>query len=188
MSASTTFLLHTLLTHPALMEQARVEADTLFANGGPNVEKLQQMTVTKRAVLETLRMYPGGPGILRTVTNTFDFGGYRIPAGTSLLVALTVPHYLPEFFPDPERFDIDRYLPERREHLQSGAYAPFGLGQHSCMGQGFAQVQMVLTIATLLHHTDIALTPPGYRMRIQQTPTPRPKRSFKIQMQRRRQA
>ena len=186
-SASTAFLLYTLLKHPELTGQARVEADALFANGGPNVEKLQQMTVTKRAVLETLRMYPAVPGIFRTVTNTFDFGGYRIPAGTSLIVALTVPHYLPEFFPDPERFDIDRYLPERGEHLQSGAYAPFGLGQHSCLGQGFSQVQMALTIATLLHHADIALTPPGYRVQIQQTPTPRPKRSFKLQMQRRRQ-
>ena len=181
-SASTAFMLYALLKHPDLLERVRVEADGLFAGGGPDVDKLHGMTVTQRVILETLRMYPIAPALFRTVTNSFDFAGYRIPAGTPLIVALSVPHYLPNLFPDPERFDIDRYSPERRENAQPGAYAPFGLGHHSCLGQGFAQVQMLLTIATMLHRAEIALDPPGYQLKIKQTPTPRPHHSFKVRL------
>ncbi len=181
-SASTAFMLYALLKHPDLLERVRVEADGLFAGGGPDVDKLHGMTVTQRVILETLRMYPIAPALFRTVTNSFDFAGYRIPAGTPLIVALSVPHYLPKLFPDPERFDIDRYSPERRENAQPGAYAPFGLGHHSCLGQGFAQVQMLLTIATMLHRAEIALDPPGYQLKIKQTPTPRPHHSFKVRL------
>ena len=185
-SASTAFMLYAVLKHPDLLERVQAEADGLFADGGPDVDKLHGMTITQRVILETLRMYPIAPALFRTVTNSFDFAGYRIPAGTPLLVALSVPHYLPEFFPDPERFDIDRYSPERRENAQPGAYAPFGLGHHSCLGQGFAQVQMLLTIATMLHRAEMALDPPGYQLKIKQTPTPRPHRSFKVRLRPRR--
>ena len=113
--------------------------------------------------METLRMYPITQALPRTVTNTFEFAGYHIPAGTQVLIAVGVPHQLPDFFPDPERFDIDRYSPDRREHLQRGACSSFGLGHHTCLGRLFAEVQMVITLGTLLHRTEFALEPPGYR-------------------------
>lgn len=88
--------------------------------------------------------------------------------------------------PGPQRFDIDRYSPERRENVQPGAFVPFGLGHHSCLGQGFAEVQMILTLATLLHRADIALARPGYQLKVQQAPVPRPAGNFKIRLPRRR--
>ena len=136
-ASTTAFALYALLKHPDLLERARAEADALFARGDLTSESIQGMTATRGVILETLRMYPIGPSLPRTVANSFDFAGYRIPDGTSLLVATTVTHYLPEFFPDPERFDIDRYSPERRENVQPGAFAPFGLGHHSCLGVNF---------------------------------------------------
>ena len=120
------------------------------------------------------------------MSNSFDFAGYRIPDGTSALIASTVTHYLPEFFPDPERFDIDRYSPERRENAQPGIFVPFGLGHHSCLGQGFAEVQMMLTIATLLHRAEIALARPNYRLKVQHAPGPRPADNFKVRLRPRR--
>ena len=181
----TPFALYSLLKHPDLLARARDEADALFAAGELTAAGIQMMTVTRGVILETLRMYPIVAALPRTVANSFEFGGYRIPDGTSLLMATTVTHYLPELFPDPERFDIDRYSPERRENVQPGAFVPFGLGHHGCLGQGFAEVQMILTIATLLHRMDIALEPTGYRLKIQQTPLPRPANNFKIRLRRR---
>ena len=53
---------------------------------------------------------------------------------------MTVPHFLPEFFPEPEEFDIDRYHAPRNERRLDGAYAPFGLGDHTCLGAGIAEI------------------------------------------------
>ena len=182
----TSFALYALLKHPDLLERVREEADELFADGEPTDEGMRRMITTRNVLMETMRMYPVGPALSRTVNNSFEFGGYRIPDGTNLLIATTVTHNLPEFFPEPQRFDIDRYSPERREHVQPGAYVPFGLGHHSCMGQGFAEVQMVLTIAALLHRAEIDLEPPGYRLKSKYTPTPKPDDKFKVRLRPRR--
>ena len=184
-STATSFAIYALLKHPELLDRVRAEADELFAAGDPTEEALGRMTVTQRVVMETLRRYPIAHVLTRTVTNSFDFAGYRIPAGTWLLIANSVTHKLPEFFPDPERFDIERYSPERREHLQPGVYAPFGLGHHACLGRGFAEVQMVLTLATLLRRVDIALAPATYRLKIRYSPVPKPDGNFKILLRQR---
>ena len=93
-------------------------------------------------------MYPIAPALRRTVSNSFEFAGYRIPAGTHVIIATTVPHHLPEYFPNPERFDIDRYTAERREHKQPGVYAPFDLGPHRCLGNGFPR-QSLFTLCAI---------------------------------------
>ena len=181
-AAATSFALYALLKHPDLIEGVRADADELLAQGAPARDGLERMTVTKGVVLESLRMYPLAPALKRVVTNPFDFAGYRIPAGTRLLVANSVPHNLPEFFPDPERFDIDRYSPERGEHLARGAFAPFGVGPHNCLGRGFAEGQMALALAMLLHRADVTLDPPDYRLNTRYFPPARPKRDFKIRL------
>ena len=186
-SSGTSFMLHSLLKHPDVLEQVRGEADRLFADGAPTAEGINNMPVTQRAIQETLRLHPIVPIMVRTVANSFEFAGYWIPAGTSVWVAMTVSHHLPEIYPDPQRFDIDRFLPERREHGQPGAYSPFGFGPHSCLGQGAAQVQMALINATILHRAEIALDPPGYRLKLDSIPIPTPNRSFKIRVTRWRQ-
>ena len=186
-SAATSFMLYSLLKNPDVLERVREEADQLFADGGPTAAGLNNMPVTQRAVQETLRLHPIVPVMVRTVANSFEFAGYWIPAGTSVWVAMPVSHHLPELYPDPERFDIDRFLPERREHGRPGAYAPFGFGPHSCLGQGAAQVQMTLINATILNRAEIALDPPDYRMKLDSIPTPSPNRSFKIRLSRWRQ-
>ena len=186
-SAATSLMLYSLLKHPNVLERVREEADCLFADGAPTASGLNDMPVTQRAIQETLRLHPIVPVMVRTVANSFEFGGYWIPAGTSVWVAMPVSHNLPELYPDPEQFDIDRFLPERREHGQAGAYAPFGLGPHSCLGQGAAQTQMTLIIATILHRAEIALDPLDYQMKMDSIPVPSPNRSFKIRPTRWRQ-
>ncbi len=184
--STTSFALHALLQRADLLDRARAEADALFAGGGPTAEGVREMTVIPNTLLETMRMFPVAEALHRTVANSFEFGGYRIPHGAELLIALAVPNYLPEFFPDPERFDIERYSPERREDARPGAFAPFGLGHHSCMGQAYARTQMAVTLATLLHRTHIAMEPKNYRLKIERAPTPRPSRGFRIGLRPRR--
>lgn len=84
--------------------------------------------------------------------------------GDEVFVAMTVPHFLPELFPHPEIFDIDRYHNPRNEHRQRGAYAPFGLGEHTCLGAGIAEVQLMVITAILLHTYKFELDPPTYQL------------------------
>ena len=104
------------------------------------------------------------------------------------MIATAVPHYLPECFPEPQRFDIDRYGPERAEHKQPYVYAPFGLGPHRCLGNGFAEVQIAVTMATILHEVDFDLDRSGYSLKTTQVPMPAPDESFKIRVKGRRGA
>ena len=182
-AGTVSFALYALQQHPDVAERVRREADEMFAAGGPTPELYERMTATRWLTMEALRMYPIGVMLPpRQVINSFEFGGYVIPHGTTLLMVSAVPHKMPEYFPDPERFDIDRYSPERREHQQPGAYVPFGLGHHACMGQGFADVQMAVTIATLLHRADVVMDPPGYRLKMNYIPAPRPNRKFRVRL------
>ena len=180
------FMLYELLKHPELMAQVQSEADRFFAAGGPTWEGLQNLDLTHRVAMETMRMYPVAPLMFRTVCNAFEFGGYRMPAGENVIIATTVPHRLPACFPEPHCFDIDRYTAERAEHRRPEAYAPFGLGPHRCLGNGFAEVQMAVTMATLLHDVELALVPADYTLKTTQVPLPSPNKSFRVRVVRRR--
>ena len=181
-------MLYTVLKNPGLGKLVRAEADALFAGDGPMVEKAREMDVTYRTMLETMRMYTPGPGLMRRVTTSFDFCGYRIPAGENLVIASTVTHDLPGLFPDPQRFDIDRYLPGREEHKRPGAFAPFGFGLHHCAGRGFAEMQIPLMMATLLHEADLQLAPPTYELKTVEVPFLSPDRRLKFKVTGRRHA
>ena len=182
------FMLYETLRHPDLRERMTAEADAFFtAPGEPTAGGLRALDVTHRVAMETLRMHPVAPALTRTVTNAFDFEGYAIPAGTRVIIGSTVPHGLPDCFPDPERFDIERYTAARAEHRVPGAYAPFGLGMHRCLGNGFAETQIVLTMATILRDVAPALDPPDYRLRVEHAPTPHPADSFRFRQKRRRE-
>lgn len=181
------FMLYELLKNPDLLVRMTAEADALFGDGMPTAERLKQLDVTHRIAMETLRMYPVAPAQTRMVANSFEFEGYEIPAGEWVIVGTSVPHCLPQYFPDPERFDIERYTTQRAEHRKSGVYAPFGMGVHRCLGGGFAEVLIAITLATIAYETELALDPPGYKLKINNVPNPHPKNSFKFRMVRRRQ-
>lgn len=164
------FMLYELLKRPDLREQVIAEADALFDQGMPTVSDLRQLDVLHRTAMETLRLYPLAPAMsLRTVANSFEFEGYKVSAGETLLIGFTVPHRMSEYFPNPERFDIDRYTAERAEHRQHGVYAPFGLGAHRCLGSNLAEALITLNMAAILRETELVLDPPNCELKTKQT-------------------
>ena len=115
-------MLYALLKHPDVLGRMTAEVDALFARGVPALRDLRELDVTHRVAMETMRRWPLGPAVPRLVANSFEFQGYTVPAGERVLVAFTLPHRMAEYFPDPDRFDIDRYTDERAEHRQPGVY------------------------------------------------------------------
>ena len=178
--------MYLLLKHPGVLEQVRAEADALYANRGPDTGKMNALDVTRRTVLETLRLYNPFGSIFRRAVNSFEFGGYTIPAGTRLFLPTAVPHHCPEFFPEPDRFDIDRYLPERAEHQRAGVYMPYGFGTHRCLGSNIADVHLMFSLATILHHLNVEMDPPDYRMKMIFHGVPAPTRRFRLKCSPRR--
>ena len=131
-------------------------------------------------------MYPVVPALIRKVSNSFEFEGYHVPAGSDVMLGTTVGHYLPEYFPDPERFDIERYTKDRAEHQQPGALAPFGVGPHRCIGANLSQLQIVLTLTTIVRETDLELEHPQRPTKIKRKPAPHLDDSVRLRLVRRR--
>ena len=180
------FMLYALLRHPDLLERMKVEVDDMYERGPPTPNGLRKLDVTHRIVLETLRMFPIIPALPRIVSNSFEFGGYQVPAGAQVMLGPTVSHHLPECFPDPERFDIERYSKSAQQHRQPGAFAPFGVGRHRCIGSGFSEVQIVLTMATIVREAELVLDRPERPLKIKLVPAPHPDESLRFRMVRRR--
>ena len=181
-TASTgTSAMYLLLKHPDVLERVREEADALFANEGPDPEKMNALDVTRRTVLETLRMYNPFGSVFRHAVNTFDFGGFTIAAGTRLFLPIAAPHHSHEFFPNP-----GRYLPERAEHRQPGVYMPFGFGTHRCLGSAIADAHLMFALATILHHLDVEMDPPDYEMKMAFYGLPAATKRFRLKCARRR--
>ena len=168
------FLLYTLHAQPDLLPRLAAEADAAFAGGSLTPEALRRMSLLQAVMLETMRLYPTSIVALRRASSPFVFAGRQIHAGDELHFAFTLTHRLPELFPDPDRFDIGRYDNGRAEHKRSGAYVPFGLGPHTCLGAGLAQAQIMATMATLLREAELRITPRDYVLRRSFVPLPAP--------------
>ena len=174
-TASTcSFMIYNVLKRPRLMERMTAESDALFDRGGISAEALKGLDLSRRVAMETLRLHPVSPAVLRTTANSFEFAGHRVPAGTQVMIGTAVGHTLKEYFPDPERFDIDRYTQARGEHRQRGAYAPFGAGNHRCLGSGLVPVQLALTMATILRELVLEPLAPDHALRVRSFPTMQP--------------
>ena len=178
------YLLYELLSHPELLGECVEEVDAwVDAREQGDPVRLTDLDKVNRATRETLRLHALAPILIRKARRDFEFDGVRMAEGEILMVAQTVVHQLAEHYPDPEAFDIDRYLPERAEHRPRGVFAPFGLGAHVCLGQGFAMGQVVATIAALVHRCQVTLDPPDYRLREARFPIPSPNKGFRVRVQ-----
>jgi cytochrome P450 len=178
--------IYAVLKHPEVLERVRNEADALFAQGSIDEADLRRVPAIDGAIMEVMRMYPIAVAQMRTATRDFAFLGHQIREGELLYVATAVPHYMEEFYPNPQKFDIDRYARPRAEHLKPGVYSPYGRGTHTCLGKTLAEVQMSLSMARLFYLLDLELESPDYVLKTKVLPTPGPSMKFKVRVKGRR--
>jgi cytochrome P450/CRP-like cAMP-binding protein len=178
-------LVYALAKHPEVMREATAEVDESFG-ARPTIETLKRMKTLAGAVKESMRLYPIALTVPRVAAEDFDFEGHRVEKGDYLLIATTVCHFLPEYFPDPYRFDVARFSAPRNEHFRPGAYAPFGLGSHPCLAVGLVEILATATAAALLRNVTFELDPPGYDLRRVVNPFPEPEEGFAVRVVERR--
>ncbi len=176
-------VVYAMASQPALCEKIRNEADAMFENGDPDAEAFtpSAIDVTHRFLMECMRMYPIVPMSIRNVMNTCVFEGYELPLGERIHIAMTAAHYMSDVFPDPNTFDIDRYLPPRHEHRSPG-YAPYGLGTHMCLGTRWMELQLAVNLLLLTHYFKIEMSPANYKLRFNPFPSLKPSKKLKFRI------
>ena len=115
-----------MASQPEFYNRIRREADALFDSGGPGREQFspESTDVTRRFIMESLRLYSIVPMSFRNVMNTCLVEGYELPEGVQVFIAQSAAQYMEDVFPDPNKFDIDRYLPPRNERRSPGYARP----------------------------------------------------------------
>ena len=161
-----------LAQNPEAEARFHAEVDGVLAGRSPSFDDLPRLRYTEMVLAESMRRYPPAWGIGRRAIEDFTIGGYLVPKGTVVLVSQYLLHNDPRFFTEPERFDPDRWLPERQTTRPKFAYFPFGAGTRVCIGEPFAWMEGILVLATLaqrwrLERVDAAPVPmqPGITLR-----------------------
>jgi cytochrome P450 len=111
-------------------------------------------------LMESQRLYPPAWAIGRKAIRDFEVSGFQFRAGTNLAISQWVMHRDARFFPDPERFDPERWREEvttSRRSLPKFAYFPFGAGPRVCVGASLALTESALVLATLMQHYRFSL-------------------------------
>jgi len=179
------FAVYNMLHYPDLRARIREEAEALFGSGRePGAEDFdhESIDVTIRHCMECSRLYPVIPVQLRMVMNECIVAGFQIPTETMLLIVSTASHYDGKLHPDPLNFDIDRYLPDRAEHLTPGAYAPYGLGTHTCLGRRWAELQLAVNLLLIAYHVNLEIVPADYQLKIDPVPKAAPNNKLKFRV------
>ena len=178
LSSTQSFLIYAVLKHPEIRARVEADAETLFADGMPELKDFRKAEALHAAGIEVLRRYPVAPFTPRTVTKPFEFNGFHFTPGMQVMVAQTVTHMLPEYYPEPEKFDIDRHM--GKSSVPPGVFAPYSLGAHTCLGAGMAEAIMLINMAALLKFSDLELTTPDYEVPIRTIPLPNPGQRFAV--------
>jgi cytochrome P450 len=133
---------------------------------------------------ESMRLYPPAWIIGRRALNDYQIDRYRIPARSILLMSQYVMHHDERYFPDPFKFDPQRWTPEAKELRPQFSYFPFGGGPRLCIGENFAWMEGSLVMATIAQRWKMRMVQ-GHRVEMQPLVTLRPKYGMKMTLEQR---
>lgn len=145
--------------HPELAAAATDEVDAVVPTGPVRFEVLPQLPVLRRFLLESLRLFPPVWLVAREAVEDDVLGGFRVRAGTWVFLSPYVQHHHPGLWPDPERFDPDRFLPESTGGRPPGAYIPFSTGARKCIGDRFAEAEALVVLVHMLRRFRVEIEP-----------------------------
>jgi cytochrome P450 len=182
-TSSATALVYQLALHPEWQAKLRAEALAVADDGELAYDNLGRMELTEMAFKEGLRLIPPVPSMPRRALRDFEFGGYRIPAGTHVGINVHWTHHSADYWDEPERFEPMRFTREAEKARHKYAWVPFGGGAHMCLGLHFAYMQVKVLMAQLLTRYRITLEQ-GSGSDWQPWPIPKPKDGLRIELAR----
>lgn len=121
----------------------------MLTDGVATFEDLPRLEETRNIITETMRLYPPGWLLTRTTTVDTELGGRHVPAGTDVVISPYQMHHRADLYTDPERFDPDRWGPERAKAISRSAHLTFGAGARKCIGDSYGMTEATLALATI---------------------------------------
>jgi len=172
--------------HPEVEEKLVEELQRVLGGRAPTASALPRLTYTEMVLREAMRLYPPVWVIGRRALAPFRMGNYELPAETNVVMSQLITHRDAKYFPEPERFDPDRWRPNdpRNLSLPRFAYFPFGGGPRVCIGAGFSMMEAVLLLATIAQKFKLTLVP-GQTIEKLPSVTLRPKSGVRVILRRR---
>lgn len=152
-----------LSKHPDVERRLSDEIASVLEGRRPTADDVRALPCAERVLKETMRLYPPAWTTGREAGEDVEIGGYVIPKGAQLLLSQWIVHRDPRWFPNPEGFDPDRWLPERARDLPRFAYFPFGGGPRICIGNHFALMEATLILTLIVQRFRVELLP-GQRL------------------------
>ena len=156
--ATLTFALHLLGRHPEVQQRVRDEVRRVAASRRIEAGDIERLSHTTHVIEETMRLYPAGHTLVRRAREASALGAHRIPAKRIVAISVWAIHHNPGVWPDPYRFDPDRFSPREAPEDEGGVRAqasryarlPFGGGPRGCIGQYLAMAEMIVAVATIV--------------------------------------
>jgi cytochrome P450 len=146
-----------LSQNPPARQRLRQELDLVLAGRLPSTADLPSLPYARMVIDESMRLYPPAWVTERIAEADDEICGYKIPAGTVMVVSPYVMQRHPAYWENPGSFDPERFLPERSAGRPRYAYFPFGGGPRMCIGNSLALTEAQLVLATVVQHCQLEL-------------------------------
>jgi cytochrome P450 len=169
-----TWTWYLLSQNPDAAARMEAEADEVLGGRDATIEDYPRLKYTEMVFAESMRLYPPAWAMGRRSTQPVTLGPYRLPAGSHFFFSQYVMHRSAELWDDPLKFDPLRHTPEARVSRPRFAYFPFGGGRRQCIGEGFAWMEGVLSLATIAQRWRLHFVP-KFPIELQAKITLRPK-------------
>jgi cytochrome P450 len=170
-----------LSQNPECEHRFHREIDHQLQGRLPAVDDVPRLRYVEMVLAESMRLYPPAWAMGRYARADFRLGEFVLPGKTTVLMSQFITHRDPRFFPDPLRFDPERFTPEARARRTKLTYFPFGAGVRQCIGESFAWMEGVLLLATLAQKWKFSLVP-GHCVEPEPLITLRPKYGMRMKL------
>jgi len=180
-SRALTWTWYLLSQNPEVEQRFHDELQNVLGGRAPTMEDLPKLTYTEQIVKESMRIYPPAWITTRQAAHDTTLGGEPLQKGRVVIVNIWGVHHNPAYFPDPWKFDPERFTPEHEKALPKSAYLPFGNGPRVCIGNAFAMMEAKLALAVLAQRFRLTLKP-GHPVEPQDMFTLRPKYGMQMQV------
>jgi cytochrome P450 len=174
-----TWTWYLLSQNTEVREKLHEEIDRVIGDRAPAYEDLAALTYTRMVLAESMRLYPPAWAIGRRSLEPFEVRGYTIPKRAVILMSQYIVQRHSCYYPDPERFEPERWTPEAAAARPKFSYFPFGGGTRVCIGEQFAWMEGILLIAALARKWKMELIP-GHPVEVQPLITLRPKHGMRM--------
>jgi cytochrome P450 len=174
-----TWTWYLLSQHPEVEAKLHEELARVLGGRTPTIADLPNLPYTEMVIKETMRLFPPAFTASRQMLEPITLGGYAIPKDSVVLINIYGLHRDARYFPEPDRFDPERFSPENEKRLPKYAYLPFGGGPRVCIGNAFASMEARLILATLAQRFHLSLAP-GHQVVPERKFTLRPKFGMKM--------